>query len=41
MTAWVYSAPSSSGYASQRTAALGELLRAIAVPELELGGGNG
>ena len=32
----VYSAPSSSGYASQRTAAPGEVLRAIAVPELEL-----
>ena len=32
----VYSAPSAGGYASQRTAALGEVLRAIAVPELEL-----
>jgi Uma2 family endonuclease len=32
----VYSGPSSGGYASQRTAAPGEVLRAIAVPELEL-----
>ena len=32
----VYSAPSPGGYASQRTAAPGEVLRAIAVPELEL-----
>jgi len=32
----VYSAPSLSGYASQRIAAPGEVLRAISVPELEL-----
>jgi Uma2 family endonuclease len=32
----VYSAPGSSGYAAQRTALPGEVLSAIAVPELEL-----
>jgi Uma2 family endonuclease len=32
----IYSAPSASGYAAQRTANAGEVLRAIAVPELEL-----
>ncbi len=32
----VYSAPCSGGYASQRTAAPGEVMRAIAVPELAI-----
>jgi Uma2 family endonuclease len=32
----IYSAPSATGYAAQRTATSGELLRAIAVPELAL-----
>jgi hypothetical protein len=32
----IHSAPSAGGYAAQRTAALGQVLRAIAVPELEL-----